>query len=120
LTLLFTIGIVAVSLALQVIVPAILGVLSLFFARPALRNAASVVRRAGDVAIDGMRTSRRWFLARDPQETARRSQATRVRIDGSAPVRVANEDAARDADEESGKDAEEHTDDGDAARRRAR
>jgi hypothetical protein len=59
---LWTVGIVAVSMATQVMVPLVLSVLSLFFARRALSNAADAVRRAGHMAMDRMNTSRRWMI----------------------------------------------------------
>jgi Protein kinase domain len=57
---LMTVGIVAVALATQVVVPLVLSVLSIFFARRALSNAVRSVRGAGHVAIDAMNASRRW------------------------------------------------------------
>jgi hypothetical protein len=62
LVLLFTAGIVAVSIATQVVVPVVLRVLSLFVARRSLVAAADATRRGGDAAIDGMRAARRWVF----------------------------------------------------------
>jgi hypothetical protein len=55
------IAILAVSLATQVVVPTLLRLLSLFFARRALWEAANAVRDAGTMAIEGMAQSRRWM-----------------------------------------------------------
>ncbi len=54
------VGMVAVGLATRIIVPAVLGLLSLFIARRALIAASRAVQRGGHVAIDGMKASRRW------------------------------------------------------------
>jgi hypothetical protein len=62
--LLVTLGIVAVTLAMRGIVPAMLRLLSLFFAKEGLRQAARAVEDAGDVAADAMRSFRGWL--RDP------------------------------------------------------
>ena len=64
LAILFTVGMVAVALATQVVVPATLRLLSLFFASRGLTAAANAVREAGENAIEGMERSRRWFLSR--------------------------------------------------------
>jgi hypothetical protein len=77
-TLLFTIGIVAVSLATQLVVPLVLGVLSLFVARRALVAAAEAVRHAGETAVHGMQASLRWCLG---EEVDRPSPESRVRVD---------------------------------------
>ena len=58
----FTVGMVAVALATQVVVPAMLRFLSLFFASRALTSASNAVREAGEVAVLGMDRSRRWLL----------------------------------------------------------
>jgi hypothetical protein len=98
----FTIGILAVSIATQVIVPTILQVLSLFFARRPLRTAAEAVHQAGDIAIDGMQQSRNWFLGRNAPLGAEEPPASRMRVDQDATerARVAQDDEAPVADEE--------------------
>ena len=55
LSLLFAVGMVAVALATQVIVPTVLRFLSLFFASRGLKTAANAVREAGDDAMSGIR-----------------------------------------------------------------
>jgi Protein kinase domain len=70
---LVTAGMVAVALATQVVVPLVLSVLSLFFARRALSSAVRSVRGAGHAAIDAMSASRRWIS--DPTIRARASAA---------------------------------------------
>jgi hypothetical protein len=62
-----TVAMVAVTLATQLVVPLVLGVLSLFFARLALRNAAAAVRRGGRVAVGEMRSTLRW-VTEEPME----------------------------------------------------
>lgn len=62
LAIVFTVGMIAVRLATRVIVPLVLLVLSRFVARRPLTNAARAVSHAGETAVSGMRTSRRWFL----------------------------------------------------------
>jgi hypothetical protein len=102
---LFTFGIIAVSVATQVVVPLVLRLLSLFFARRALTTAASEVRRAGDVAVEGMAASRRWFLGEFVPVPAGDSQAAHVRVGEGAEVsipqtRVAEESLEPDAVDE--------------------
>ncbi len=60
-TLVFAIGMLAVLTATQVVVPAVLRFLSLFFARRALADASTAVMRAGQNAVRDMNRSRRWF-----------------------------------------------------------
>jgi hypothetical protein len=59
----FLIAMIAVSMATRVVVPIVLRVLSLFFARNGLRAAASAVSEAGEAALRGMDRSRHWFFA---------------------------------------------------------
>ena len=60
--LLFTVAIMAVAIATEVVVPMILRLLSLLFARRALTTAAVAARSAGEAAIEEMSRSRHWFL----------------------------------------------------------
>ena len=53
-TLVFLVGMLAVSIATQVVIPIVLTLLSLFFARRALRSAIDRVRDAGHRAVDAM------------------------------------------------------------------
>jgi len=88
LALLFLIGIMAVWFATQLIVPIVLGMLSLFFARDGLSRAAVRVQGAGRSAIRAIDRSRRWIL--DPgatpssagRESGERSEDAHVRVPG--------------------------------------
>jgi hypothetical protein len=115
-TLVFTLGIVWVSIATQVVVPVLLRLLSLFFARRALVSAADAVRDAGARAVDGMSRSRRWMRREDDRQEGLKKEAerafrTRVGVDANAgQVRVAEgEDDAEDAHEGEGEEAERRT-----------
>ena len=105
---LFSIGIVGVALATQVVVPLVLGVLSLFVAPRALIAASVSVRRAGHSAIDGMRLARQWLM--DAQEDPREPGAQRVDVPSASPgvrgVRIETPDEMS-ADEEASADAPE-------------
>jgi hypothetical protein len=63
--LLFTVAIVAVAMATEIVVPVVLRLLSLFFARRPLMEAAAAVRKAGETAVEEMSRSRHWFLDGD-------------------------------------------------------
>ena len=106
-----TAAIIAVALAMEVIAPAVLRFISLFFPpreKRTLSSASAVVREAGDAAIDRMDASRRWLLtgavANRPADEAgeatgsdRAEPGDRVRVDSAAPgarVRVGARDAA--------------------------
>jgi hypothetical protein len=71
LTLVFLVATLAVSIATQVVVPIVLTVLSLFFARRAFARAVEAVRDAGHRAVDAM------------------DRARNVRVDSPDRVRVA-------------------------------
>lgn len=109
--LLFTLGIVAVSIATQIVVPLILRVLSLFVARRPLAAAADATRHAGEVSVAGMRAARRWAVggvaARGPDQ----SPQSRVRVDAGATRPVDEE--AEQAEAEAGSE-----DSAESARRR--
>ncbi len=79
LSLLFAVGMVAVALSTQVVVPAILRLLSVFFATRGLRAAADAVREAGEDAIAGMARSRQWIRS-DLEPTTSQASADRVRV----------------------------------------
>ena len=106
-TIAFTLGIVWVSIATQVVVPVLLRILSLFFARRALVSAADAVRDAGTRAVEGMSRSRRWMRREDEREEGRDESKsdprTRVEADREErQVRIAEdeEDAAADEAED--------------------
>jgi hypothetical protein len=120
LTLVFTVGIVAVLIATQVVVPLVLRIVSLFVARRALLEAADSVRLAGSAAVGDMQRSRKWFLGnvlqvsaegpREPPDAHGSDEHLadaqvadpRVRV-AEPPARVANADAreTEDADDTS-------------------
>jgi hypothetical protein len=86
LTMVFSVGLVAVAVATQVVVPVVLRVLSVLLARRALSEAADAVQDAGGAAVRAMVQSRRWMRGDPPappqaQEGPRRSVAS-----PSAPV----------------------------------
>ncbi len=60
LAIVFTVVIVLVSIATQLVVPLVLLALSIVFGR-AMREAASTVREAGRSAVEGIHQSRRWL-----------------------------------------------------------
>jgi hypothetical protein len=59
--LVFTIGMLALLIATQVVVPFVLQLLAIFFARRPLLTAAATVREAGQTAAQQIDRSRRWF-----------------------------------------------------------
>jgi hypothetical protein len=79
---LFAVAMIVVAAATQVVVPILLTVLSIFFARRALRDAAANVRDAGRAALENIERSRKWVSGRPESATDR------------PPVRV--EDTQRD------------------------
>ncbi len=110
LSLLFAVGMVAVALATQVIVPTVLRLLSLFFASRGLTTAANAVREAGEDAMAGIDRSRRWFRGAGLESDAARDDRVRVAPAASSQVRVepaTEADETREADEE--EDAEPST-----------
>ncbi|MGO9834228.1 MAG: serine/threonine protein kinase [Polyangiaceae bacterium] len=115
-TLVFALGIVWVSIATQIVVPLLLRMLSLFFARSALVSAADAVRDAGARAVDGMSRSRRWMRRENEREAGSEEESTpapRTRVgmdDEAGQVRVAEgEDDADEAQEGEGGPAERRT-----------
>ena len=117
-TLLFAIGILAVSVATQVVVPLVLSVLSLFIARRALHEAARTVRAAGHAAVDGMRRTRGWLYGQgaavggDANTSASRpAEDPRVRVErapSSGRARVADEVPADEQDESDEEERQRH------------
>jgi hypothetical protein len=98
----FAVGIVAVTVTTQLVVPLVLTILSIFIARGALRRASTHVREAGRSALDNMERSRRWFHGDAPRPATHEPQ---VRVEPEEPaggVRVADEQDEReeDADED--------------------
>jgi hypothetical protein len=104
--LLFTVGIIAVAVATEVVVPVVLRLLSLFFARRPLVAAAEAVRRAGESAVEEMSRSRRWFLDREgvPSATSppavRSESQVRVNAPPQTGVRVVDETLEQAEDED--------------------
>ena len=107
----FLVAMLAVWIATQVVVPALLRILATFFATRGLRAAADAVLEAGASALKGMERSRQWFFARAaagqgapaPGEGLAIPGQERVRVGGSR-VRV---DAAESESVEDGVEAEE-------------
>ena len=92
-------GMLAVAVATQVVVPIVLTLLSIFFARQSLRTAVGNVREAGRTALGSLERSRQWVSGEEP-EAARDPQ---VRVDAeqpAPPVRVADDEPADDETEE--------------------
>jgi hypothetical protein len=125
-SLVFAVGMVAVAIATQVVVPGLLQLLSLFFARRGLTAAANAVRQAGEEAMSGMDRSREWFRgAGGPAETAggdgewsrgapaptEAARDERIRVAGAdAKVRVEGGAAGTtDDDEEAAAEADKAT-----------
>lgn len=67
--LVFAIGMLAVLIATQVVVPTLLQFLSIFVARRSLLAAATTVREAGQTAAHEIDRSRRWFAGGGGDET---------------------------------------------------
>jgi tRNA A-37 threonylcarbamoyl transferase component Bud32 len=88
LSILFAVGMVAVALTTQVVVPAVLRLLSIFFATRGLTAAASAVREAGEDAIHGMQRSRKWFRSGFVPEEAQASDRVRVEPTGEQAEKV--------------------------------
>jgi membrane protein implicated in regulation of membrane protease activity len=96
LSLVFLVAMLAVSIATQVVVPILLTVLSIFFARRALRSAVDTVRDAGHRAVDAMDRVRRGGVGEGPEEDAR----LRVEDEAAPRARVGNVDEPREPEEE--------------------
>jgi hypothetical protein len=95
----FALGMVAVAIATQVVVPALLRFLSLFFATRGLAAAANAVREAGEDAMSGMDRSRRWFRGAATESDAAADDRVRVAPEAEANVRVEPQPDAREVDE---------------------
>jgi hypothetical protein len=98
LSLLFLVAMLGVSIVTQVVVPIVLTVLSLFFARQAFRSAVDTVRAAGHRAVDAMDRVRRGGVGEAPEE----EEGTRVRVeqDETAPRARVGDANAPEEDEE--------------------
>jgi hypothetical protein len=74
----FAVAMLAVTIATRLVVPVVLQLLALFFARPALRRAADSVRQAGGEALTSMAQGRQKLLAGGARagETLRTSRTT--------------------------------------------
>jgi hypothetical protein len=105
LSILLALGMVAVAIATQVVVPALLRFLSLFFATRGLTAAADAVREAGEDAMAGINRSRRWFRGAAIESDDR----VRVAADSQANVRIEPEPEAGEADEEDATEARKAT-----------
>ncbi|HEY8040587.1 MAG TPA: serine/threonine-protein kinase [Polyangiaceae bacterium] len=101
-TLVFGVLMLAVTLATQVVVPLVLWLLSIVFARRALRGASAAVRDAGKAAIDGMDRSRRWLHgeAGDGADGAGEDGGVRVAPPEPPPARVRVDDPGEDEEDE--------------------
>jgi hypothetical protein len=98
----FAVGIVAVTVTTQLVIPLVLTILSIFVARGALRRASSTVRDAGRSALDNMERSRRWLDGEPPPPAESAGDSEHVRVDPGAPpgrVRVDGEDEPEEADD---------------------
>jgi serine/threonine protein kinase len=113
-----TIGIVAVAVATKAVAALVLRLLSVFFARDALRRAAMAVDRAGDVAMARMQRTRAWMAEDEARVRVQEEEAEeRVRIADAD----ANADASADVDANADANADENEDaDADASVRRRR
>jgi hypothetical protein len=106
----FLLAMLAVWISTQVVVPALLRILAVFFVPRGLRAAADAVLEAGSSALGGMERSRRWFFAgvtgREGDPVAPREGSAddgRVRVTGDVPdprVRVDAPTARVEAAEE--------------------
>jgi serine/threonine protein kinase len=99
-TLVFLVAMLGVSIATQVVVPIVLTMLSLFFARRALLSSVATVRRAGHRAVDAMDRVRRG--ASDPPQ-----EFPRMRVDGDEAAGRARVDVADEAEAER-EESEQH------------
>ncbi|HEY8091141.1 MAG TPA: serine/threonine-protein kinase [Polyangiaceae bacterium] len=113
-TLVFLVAMLAVSLATQVVVPLVLTVLSLFFARQALGSAAQSVRDAGHRAVSAMDRVRR--SARGDGEVEPREPDAAAK--GTSKARVADEKPRARVEDPPGEDAWDEADEPEAGRTR--
>jgi hypothetical protein len=106
-TLVFAVGLVAVTVVTQVAVPLLLRVLSVVLARRQLREAADAVQEAGGKAVRSIAQSRRWMRG-EPPAAAPTGEASKSRVAPPAGpgIRVAFENRADDQPE----NAEQHED----------
>ncbi len=96
----FAVGIVAVTVTTQLVVPLVLTILSIFVARGALRRASTHVREAGRSALDNMERSRRWLHGDTPPPTPHEAQVRVEPEEQAGGVRVADEPHEREEDDE--------------------
>jgi hypothetical protein len=106
-TLMMVVGMLAVSVAMQIVVPFVLTVLSLFFARRGLRAAVAAVRDAGHRAVDAMDRVRRGGASAEPGEPlepVEPAEEPRVRVRAvaapGARIELESPDAGEAADED--------------------
>jgi membrane protein implicated in regulation of membrane protease activity len=104
-TLVFLVAMLAVSIATQVVVPIVLTILSIFFARRAFRSAVDTVRDAGHRAVDAMDRVRRGSAGAE-------EAGPHVRVEGDEASPRARVGDAHDAE-----GAEDDDDAEDAGRR---
>ncbi len=90
----FAVGIIAVTVTTQIVVPLVLTLLSVFLASSAMRRASTRVRDAGQSALDNMERTRRWMRGEGAPEADAGPDRIRVETDAThAPnVRVAGDD----------------------------
>jgi hypothetical protein len=126
LTVLFLAAMLAVSATTQVIVPFVLTLLSLFFARRALGGAVEAVRDAGHRAVDAMDRARRAIRGEayagtedgaPGEDEAQEGGGSRVRVERAAEARVRVGEEGR---EEGGEEEEEREGDGEERDRKIR
>ena len=98
LSLVFLVAMLGVSIATQVVVPIVLTVLSLFFARRAFRSAVDTVRDAGHRAVDAMDRVRRGGVAESAEE------GPRLRVEPDDEARRARVGDADEPDDEDPRD----------------
>ncbi len=92
LSLVFALGMAAVAIATQVVVPGLLRLLSFFLASRGLTAAANAVREAGEDAMSGLDRSRQWFRGAAAESEGEGDERVRVAAGGDSRVRV--DDAA--------------------------
>jgi hypothetical protein len=80
----FAVGILAVTVTTQLVVPLVLTVLSVFVARSALRRASTTVRDTGRSVLDDMERSRRWIHGDAPRPGDAEGSDPRVRVEPGA------------------------------------
>jgi len=106
----FAVGIVAVTVTTQLVVPLVLTILSIFVARGALRRASSTVRDTGRSVLDNMERSRRWLNGDPRPPSGDETDEPHVRVEPGASDAVDADDArgVRVADDEEPEEESSH------------